>query len=168
MGIFVRNLTEDEANTYMPMRELYEPQQDEVYEAAGEYLVEAYEFDGALDDEYHMLVRLSDDRLVEFECGVIGDVSKQETDEEDAEFKESLLDDEKYKSLLYKSMVEAWRICIYEQAGRGKHNNRIAGVLARDLAEKDMLDIDEEDALNLCLSALLEAEYFPLKRTNNV
>ncbi|MFO0781791.1 MAG: hypothetical protein U0524_02765 [Candidatus Saccharimonadales bacterium] len=164
MAEFIRLLEEHETHRFMPMRELYDPQQEEVYEAAGEYLIEEYEFSGVLNAEYRMLIELNNGGLVEFECGADPEVKIDEgsvcTGLDRAAYAMANLSD--FKEFAYEAMVDAWRAHFeVNPVSKPEANAFIAEMLAKDLIEGGVVDIDKDEALNLCKGALLEAEYLP-------
>lgn len=67
MAEVLRALNPDEARRFMPMQEMYEPQQREVYEAAGEHIMTLYELNGChAEDHGDLLLQLNDGYYVAF------------------------------------------------------------------------------------------------------
>lgn len=69
MAEVIRVLTQEEKGNYMPFCELLNRGRDEVYEAAGAYLMMAYEVDGYITMPADFLIELSMGTKVSFFCG---------------------------------------------------------------------------------------------------
>ncbi|MEX2014455.1 MAG: hypothetical protein WD885_00785 [Candidatus Saccharimonadales bacterium] len=69
MGEVLRTVTDEEMGRYMPFDELLDSGCREVYEAAGEHLMLAYEIDGEISTPVNLLVNLRQGREVVFSLG---------------------------------------------------------------------------------------------------
>jgi hypothetical protein len=69
MAEVIRDLSEQEKGAYMPFCELLDRERNEVYEAAGAYLLMAYEIDGSVPSNADLLIKLGNDTKIHFFFG---------------------------------------------------------------------------------------------------
>ncbi len=69
MAEVIRALTARESTRYMPFDEMHDRERKQAYEAAGAYLMLAYEIDGPIIEPGDLLIELSSRERVRFPYG---------------------------------------------------------------------------------------------------